>query len=320
MVQRLCWLFIPQRKFKGKEQTVTKIMRWVDNKIADTISWLDEHWHLGSLLRFVCAAVTIGVPVLQSFSNAKRPSWLVPFVALFASPLWLLLFFPAAGMLFLLNHYREGGARRRLLDSINEIAGPFAGGLDDFGRALTIVPNRLLSESECKTLCIGLLRGITEAARFALEAEDGPKIRATLAVPYASRSGGRIDALRVWCYDDTHKERHYTVIPLEIEGKLAPGAPAAYVEDAFQVIHDIRKVPGPAAQSPRPYVSVVSIPVPAKGSDGRPLAVISIDADEPNFFSRPSVYAELDPLVAPIASAIGLVLSSRNDRRESHEF
>lgn len=296
------------------------MMRWIDDSMADGVWWLDEHWHLGSTLRFICGTVMLGIPVLQSFSNAAGPGWLLPFLKPFGSPLWLLLFFPAAGALVLLNHYREGGARRRMLNSINRIAGPFSGGLDDFAQALAARQDRLLREGDSKTFCSGLLRGVSEAAKFALEAEDGPKIRATLAVPYASRGDGQIDAVRVWCYDDTHKDRHYTVIPLEIDGKLAPGAPAAYVGDAFQVIHDIRKVPGPAAQSSRPYVSVASIPVPAKGTDRKPLAIISIDADEPNFFSRPSVYSDLDPLVAPLASAIGLVLSSREGKGGSYEF
>ena len=54
--------------------------------------------------------------------------------------------------------------------------------------------------------------------------------------------------------------------------------------------------------------------------DGRPLAVISIDADAPNFFRLKRVLTDLRPLVSPVASAIGLVLASRADKGGAYGF
>jgi hypothetical protein len=105
-----------------------------------------------------------------------------------------------------------------------------------------------------------------------------------------------------------------------MDAKVAPGSPAAYLNGGMQIIADIRKVPGPASTQTRPYISVLSIPLPAKGSDGKPLAVVSVDADEIDFFNSEEVMERVYPLVAPVVNAIGLVLLSRRKKGNPYEF
>ena len=101
---------------------------------------------------------------------------------------------------------------------------------------------------------------------------------------------------------------------------MAPGSPAAYHDGGMQIIADIRKVPGPASARARPYISVLSIPLPAKGLDGKPLAVVSVDADEPDFFDSEQVMERIYPLVTPVVNALGLVLLSRRKKGNAYEF
>jgi hypothetical protein len=68
----------------------------------------------------------------------------------------------------------------------------------------------------------------------------------------------------------------------------------------------------------RPYRSIVSIPLQAKGNEGKPIAVVSIDADEANFFDADGVLAKVRPLVSPALNTIGFVLSFKGG--EGYEF
>jgi hypothetical protein len=284
-----------------------RIVAALDRLLEDVVAWLD-HYYLGSLLRVLAGLAVALIPTAQAFSNSPR----VPLLRIFADPECLWVFFLALALLLPLHHYHRGSPVRRLLGRLASINGSFAGALAKLGDKVDASDTRQLTESECEGLCAALLHRIRDYAAVALDATEGPELRATLAVPFSTSGGGAPDSLRVWCYDQTYQIRAHTIIPFHIDGKVAPGAPAAYYEGtSWEIIDDIEKVPGIAATAARPYRSVVSFAVPAKTADGRPLAVISIDADLPNFFRAKRVLTELRPLVSPVASAIGLVLASR---------
>ena len=114
--------------------------------------------------------------------------------------------------------------------------------------------------------------------------------------------------------DEPHADRKFTTIPLyDDKGQPLGGAPAAYLSQDLHIVEDVHRMRGGhlVGASQRPYRSILSIPLSAKGLDGKPLAVINIDADEPNFFEPETVLDRVIPLLAPVVNAIGLVLRMR---------
>jgi hypothetical protein len=212
-----------------------------------------------------------------------------------------------------MERYRGGSPRTRLIHRLGRAGGAFAGALEMYGSKTQAVKSRRVNNEQAEHLCEELLRRVRSYARIGLGISgDHPRLRVTLAVPFALVvDGAPVDALKIWCYDDTHDDRGYTVLPLYVNGALAPGAPAAYCSREVQIIKDVREVPGPATARVRPYRSIVSIPLSAV-ENGRPLAVVNIDADVPNFFTPKNVMGRVVPMVAPVVNAIGLVLQSRN--------
>ncbi len=49
-------------------------------------------------------------------------------------------------------------------------------------------------------------------------------------------------------------------------------------------------------------------------------AVVSVDADEPDFFDSEQVMERVYPLVTPVVNALGLVLLSRRKKGHAYEF
>lgn len=280
-----------------------------DRAAGRVVQWLDEHY-LGPILRVTSALIITLLPAAQAYSGTTRSGWLADVVRRFSNPAWLILFFAALVTLVPLQHYHGGSVRRRLMLALARVNGSFAGSLLSFGHKFDATKHRKLDDAQCEALCAALLHRIRDLAAIALGVEATPRLRATLAVPY-STTGTEIDAMRVWCYDETHGDRGFTVIPMVLNGDIAPGAPAAYITKEFQVISDIRRVP---VAGPRPYRSILSLPLSVNGPDGKPLAVVSIDADEPNFFDDFDVAQEIRPLVSPAVTAIGLVLLSRRTK------
>ncbi|HEV3050858.1 MAG TPA: hypothetical protein VGX50_11135 [Longimicrobium sp.] len=280
-----------------------------DRALERGVAVLDR-WHIAPALRGLCAVSIAVIPAAQAYAEATGPRWLVPILQHFGSPVWLIPLFVSLALLVPLTHYRQGGLRKRLLRQLAYINGSFAGSLLSFNEKINAINKRNLDENQCEALCASLLHRIRDYTAFALDAGPECRLRANLAVPY-SATGADTDSLRVWCYDEPHSDRGWTVVPLEMNGKVAPGSPAAYCTGAVQIIDDITLVPGPASARVLPYRSVLSIPLDAKGADGKPLAVINIDADEPRFFDAQRVSDEVRPLVSPVITAIGLVLSSR---------
>jgi hypothetical protein len=76
--------------------------------------------------------------------------------------------------------------------------------------------------------------------------------------------------------------------------------------------HDDRRMRG------RPYKSIAAYPVIVgeRGAGGRIRAVMSIDADVPNLFTKKAV-SEMAPFIHPIAQLIGLALVTQERRSNS---
>ena len=274
------------------------VLRRLDRRTEQVVAWLDARY-LGSVLRIVFGLVIAGLPTAQSFD-------------LITSKWWLLPFFGCAILLIPLHHYHNGSPLTRVTRQLAEVNGAFAGTIELLRQKLSGPKTRKLDNSQCELLCVALLHRIRDYTAIALNVTDKPKLRATLSVPVATGSGS-IDALRVWCYDRPPERHGYTTLPLRHAGEVVPGSPAAYESGDMQIIVDLHALPAlhSAAERKRPYRSIVSIPVPARGADGRPLAVVNLDADEPDFFQPEAVLRSVRPFIAPAVNAIGLVLLLR---------
>lgn len=282
------------------------------------VGWLDRSF-LGTFLRALCALAIAWIPTAQEFADAKEPASLVRIATFFADPRWLIGFFIALTGLAVLSHYQQGTPARRLIRSLASINGSFAGTLETLGSKIESAHRRRLDDNQCENLCTALLHRIRDYTAVALEVSDSSKLRATLAVPVHD-ANGNIEALRVWCYDEPYLVRGYTRIPIMVDGEVAPGAPAAFSHGDVQIIKNIRDVPGPPSNTARTYESVLCFPVPARDGNGKPLAVVSIDADEPDFFAADRVASDVRPLISPVLSAIGLVLLSRQKKGQPYAF
>jgi hypothetical protein len=292
----------------------------LDRPIERAVAWLDEK-HVGPVIRLAAAAVVVFIPVAQAYSGVDSPIWIARALASFGDPRWLIAFVVALVVLVPMQRYHRGSPVGRVIRDLAVINGSFAGSLFSLGEKLGSRKGRKLDDAECEALCAALLHRIRDYAALTVSRNTRSRIRATLAVPYARGDDpAQIDALRVWCYDEPHEDRGFSVIPLVIDGMMAPGAPAAYLQGGLQIIRDIAEVPGGAMRRAVPYRSVLSFPVAAKGLDGRPLAVVNIDADAAGFFDPKQAMEEIRPLVSPVVNAIGLVLSSRRKQGASYEF
>ena len=262
------------------------------------VRWFEDR-SLGTAGRVTSFLVVSAIPTLQSFRLIESKWWIAPWsVALL---LW-----------FLLEHYRHGATLTRVMRGIGDINSSFGGSLDTIARKIPAA-NGSLTEEGSQAACVSLLHRIRDFAAFAYQVGPMPHLRATLAVPILGGSGA-IDALRVWAYDEPHGNRGFTRIPLfDNHGSPLGGAPAAFLTCDIQIVEDIHRMTGGfligAAQ--RPYRSILSIPLSMRGADGRPLAVVNIDADAANFFDPETVLDRVMPLIAPVLNAIALTLRLR---------
>lgn len=210
-----------------------------------------------------------------------------------------------------LEHFKEASLRRvaekrleEVTAALAEVGGGFGGAMESLAEAIRSKPEGI-DEETCRYLCTAILARIREYAESLQKPNKSVRLRATLAVPILDSGGIEVDRLRVWCYDRTHGDRQWTELPLNL-----PGAPEAYLTGEVRIIDDIRTIPQVPQGNKRTFRSVVSIPV-GNGDDGRPLAVVNIDASEPYYFELPTVLAKIGPFIQPAVQAIGLALQSR---------
>lgn len=262
------------------------------------VLWLEEH-RLGTLTRWIAFAIVSAIPTLQNFRLIESAWWLGPWGV-------------ALGLMFLLEHYRHGATLLRVMRGIGAINSSFAGALDTVAHKLPTA-NGCLTEEGSQGACVALLHRIRDFAAFAYQIGPRPHLRATLAVPIVGPTG-EVEALRVWAYDESHGNRGFTRIPLyDTRGAPLGGAPKAYLTSDIQIVEDVHCMPGGhlVGATQRPYRSILSVPLPMRSTDGRPLAVVNIDADQPNFFDPETVLDRVMPLVDPVINAIALTLRMR---------
>jgi hypothetical protein len=269
--------------------------RWAESAVL----WLDNHGLLTGL-RWVTATVVVLIPTLSQFKVIESLWWLVPF------GLGLVLLVP-------LESQRFGAALRQLMLRIGTINGSFGGTLDTLAQRFPL-DRGPLTEEGCQMAVTSLLHRIRDYTAFALRVDSKPVLRATIAIPIFAPGKRDPSSLRVWTYDEPHLNRGYTEIPLyDDEGNQVPGAPRAYLTKDWEIIDDVRtlRVGRGFSVKDRPYRSILSMPLTVLDGIGRPLAVVNIDADKPNFFEPEVVVDKVLPLIAPVLTAIGLVLRMR---------
>jgi hypothetical protein len=281
-------------------------LRRISRACENAVRWLEEH-SVGTIARWATFVVVSAIPTLQNFHVVESTWWLLPWAV-------------ALLLLFLLEHYRHGATLIRVVRGIGDINSSFGGSLDTVAHKFPAAKG-CLSEEGSQGACVGFLHRIRDFAAFAYQVGPRPHLRATLAVPIVGR-GGDVQALRVWAYDEPHGNRGYTTIPLyDGRGEPLGGAPAAFVSCDIQIVEDVHRMPGGhlVGATQRPYRSILSVPLSMRGPDGRPLAIVSVDADEPNFFDPETVLDRVMPLIAPVVNAIALTLRMRQPGVE-YEF
>lgn len=274
-------------------------LRAVRQWAQDIVVWLDTRG-LGMPLRRVLPIPAATLPVLQGAGWVDPKSW--------GMGVLITLWATCAGLLYVLEHFKEIAALQVLTRKLADINGSFAGGLETLMHHFA-GGNHQLGEDESHALCAGLLHRIRDFAAAALGVVDHPRLRATLAVPIFAANAAPGDTplhLRVWCYDQTHQDRYWTVLEMNW-----PGAPAAYLSGDVQIINNINEHRDLTGLNKRRFQSVVSIPVASAHDTGQPLAIVSIDADEECFFEIASFLTTVSPFVQPAVKAIGLVLQAR---------
>lgn len=271
--------------------------RLVATQIEASVRWVEEHG-LSTLSRWGAVFLVSAIPTLQNFGLVSNRLWLLPWGT-------------AVLTLLVLDHHRHGATLIRLIRGVGFINSSFGGSFDTISDKIP-ADGGCLTEEGSQSACIGFLHRIRDYTAFALRVKGKPRLRATLAVPVIN--AGSVQSLRIWAYDEPHADRGFTTIPLyDAQGQPLGGAPAAYLSQDVHIVEDIHRMRGGhlVSASQRPYRSILSIPLSAKGMDGRPLAVINIDADEPNFFEPETVLDRVIPLLAPVVNAMGLVLRMR---------
>jgi hypothetical protein len=279
----------------------TSIAGKLNERIESMVLWLD-HKRLLGWVRGGVVLVLFAIPSAADF-NVLTAKWWYALAVLCAI---------AFGVLELYQTRLDGTALDRVMRRITWIQGSLAGGLDSIRSDLLQSRGRKLSHDQCKHLASGILHRIRDYAAFTFQVEDRPRLRARLLVPLIDQSS-TVVALRVWVYDESHGDRGNTRIPLHVNEDVVPGAPRAYLLESVDFIDDVHAIEGLPSIKKRPYRSIVSFPLDARDpATGKPLAVVSIDADQVGFFDPVTTMEKLHPLIAPALNTLGLVLALRN--------
>jgi hypothetical protein len=214
------------------------------------------------------------------------------------------LFISTFGILYVLEHYKDKAAVTLLIRNFAEVNSAFGGSLASFSRELT-EHGGVLDEGECRYLCAGLLHRIRDYTATSLGVTNEPRLRATLAVPLFDANGAAT-CMRVWCYDSTHGDRHWTKMQMDW-----PGAPEAFRTAEIRIIKDVNTLRPITKLPKRAFRSVVCIPIESGKDGGEPLAVVNIDANRIGYFDPEAFLTAVHPFVVPALQAIGLVLQCR---------
>lgn len=293
----------PRRESPRENQpAMLRLLRWLHRNIEGLVLWLDTRrllgWTQGAL-----ALVMFAIPTAADFSLVKNHAWYAGAVAC------ALLF----GGLEVYEARLDGAAFDRAAQRLAEIHGCFAGSIDSIRADLLASRGHKLAHDHCNYLCAGLLRRIRDYAAVVFEQNGRVRLRATLLVPLRNPATGEVETLKVWCYDDHHRDRGNTEIPLYVNKVVVPGAPRAYLSGQIDFLPDVHEVTTlPALRKP-PYRAVVAFPLDALDpATGRPIAVVCLDADEPHYFDVRVTVETLHPIIAPALNTVGLVLALRN--------
>lgn len=272
------------------------LARW--GRAAEAVvAWLDGRG-IGPVLRTLCGLLVLGLPAAREYQMVR-------------SPLWLAAFFASAVLLIPLTHYHQGAPVTRLTRKLAALNGSFGGTLELLRARLAASPGRRLRDEHCELLCSALLHLIREFTAVALQPSERVRLRATLAVPISTMPGGPIDALRVWCYDRPPDSPVTAPMPLERDGEPASVVASAYLTCEMSL--GALDPPARTSLASVVYRSTVAFPLAARGNNGLPLAVVTLDTDAPDFFIAHEVGMRALPLLSPSLHTLGLILSLRKE-------
>lgn len=297
-----------------KAGLIAKADHWAERVVVRS-----EELGAASPVRTIASALTLVIPLVAGFPKVqeylKDPTRATLLAVVF-------LVIAAVGTIF--QRHRNAAQQRRQanqfereMDAIAAACYSLGGGIQRLNEALRQEKGKLRDEY-CRSVCVALLARIYDIAVAVMPQESGVRLRVTLAVPIvttgvpngkgaAPAEGRQPECLRVWCYDRTHGDSRWSVLPLD-----GPGAGEAYRLNDVAYIPDVAKLPESVVTRGRPFRSVVSFPVTGR-PDGRPLAVVNIDSSEPDYFDSPLIAARLRPLILPGVQAIGLAIQARKE-------
>lgn len=204
------------------------------------------------------------------------------------------------------------GARRweeQLRRSELERADQLAGAIDRICASLVPDGEGRLAPDHIQA---SLLQGIVEAVRVLADIDAHVRLHAALMIPVLRRDG----------------RRQGRYLQITSTSRLAEGRGwGAFKVDATGPAQDTyrdgrtRAVPDTGAESVRTlfpgeaYASIVTLPVTLRCMQGRPLAVVSVDASAPGVFTDTLLRQGLEQAVAPYVKLIALSLTL--DHRET---
>lgn len=258
------------------------------------------------VLQWSVAGFLLVVPVARSWNRFQSGGWLAAWAVVYViDRVW--------------ERFRLGSYVQRATRQFARINSSVAGSIDSLAAILISSPDRQFNEEQCKHLVVGLLHRIRDYTETAMDLPEEVELRATLAVPHPDSTVPPRE-LRVWCYDETHGNRQWTILPLGLtDGRALPGSPTAFLSGNIQIIEDLHALDDVSAElKARTFRSILSIPVRA-GGRGKVLAVVNLDASEPHLFTPGMVQNVIMPHIAPSVNLVALALLMRKTG-EKHVF
>jgi hypothetical protein len=262
-------------------------------RVASALGLIVHPWFIRVVLVSIALAPS-GIALLT-----HSPRWLIAHVA--TIPLVFALFY-AIG--------REGYRHERFsLRLSGQLAGATDGLVTELSRQASF---RTLGEDACKHLAILLLSRLKEVVAFWLSHDERDGLRAALIVPIRT-TDGTPQSVRVWCYDSPYADRRWSTFLLNDKG-----AGECFTTGSVTVLDNVNQSRTPAADR-RSFAAVICFPVKVGGTNGKTVAVVSIDSQRPKHFSIPRVARKLYLQTLPILGLIALLITARQAEVE-YEF